>query len=128
MPEFLARKRKGVIVPHDDDLEEFDKVPEDTIIKVKTTNPRSNKHQGLFFSAIKCAFDNWPEDHEFKPENRDHLRQYLESKAGYRIALTVEITGEKGFIQNLSAAIAPAQGSGKKQKYVFLTNTASPTA
>lgn len=124
MPEFLARKRKGVIVPHDDDLEEFEKIPEGTIIKVKTTNPRSRPHLGLFFGAMKCAFDNWPSGEEFQPETVEHLRQFCEIKSGHRMALTVALTGGKGFIKNLSAAIAHAQGTGTKQKYVFLTNTA----
>ena len=125
MPEFKAMIREGVLIPLEGYEKEFKSIQEDVVIKVKVTNPRSRKHLGLFFAALKCAYENWPENHEFKPECPEHLRQYVESRAGYREALTVKLTGDKGFIHSLSGAIAHAQsqGSGKKQKYVFLTNT-----
>lgn len=127
MPEFLARKRNGVIIPHDEHMEEFNRIPDNELIKVKTTNPRSSKHQGLFFAAIKCAFDNWPEKHDFKPIDEHHLRQWLECKAGYRRAIEMDIDTMKkdGFTATMTGIVnaAISQGKGKNRKYVFITNT-----
>ncbi len=125
MPEFRAMLINNQIKPLEGYEEEYNRIAPDVVLNVKVTSPRSRKHQGLFFAAIENAFSNWPHSHKFKPENSEHLRQFLECKAGYREALTVELTGDKGFIASLSGAIAHAQSKGTKgkQKYVFLTNT-----
>lgn len=39
---------------------------------------------------LEQAFLNWPEDADFQPDNREHLRAYLTVKAGHR-----EILGER---------------------------------
>jgi hypothetical protein len=46
--------------------------------------PRSHKHLGALFVFIKHAFENWPESHEFQPDNTEHLRAWLLVKAGHR--------------------------------------------
>lgn len=43
---------------------------------------RSKSHHGLYFSAIKSAYENWPEQYDFQPENSEHLRAWLQCKAG----------------------------------------------
>ena len=45
--------------------------------------PRSSRHHRLFFAVIAWAFDNWPEAHDFKPDNPEHLRAWLFREVGY---------------------------------------------
>ena len=125
MPEFLAKKTNGTIIPLDDHMEEFDKVPDNIIIKVRTINPRSRSHQGLFFAAIKCALDNWPETHKEKFQNADHLRQWLECKAGYKHTASIRKTTDiNAMAAAMVATITVAQNSKKSKKvYVFDTNS-----
>lgn len=130
MPELRAKIENNNLIPYQAcDNEVLNSLKPNMVYKVKFVSPRSNRHQGLFFAAIKSAFDNWPENHEFKPENEEHLRQFLEIKAGYRTALTVSLdTSEhkQGFFAALTGAIAHAQAQGSKdsQKYVFIMSTA----
>jgi len=52
-------------------------------VTLTVAQPRSRSQHGLLFRAIDVAFDNWPEDHVFKPQKVDELRYYLEAKAGW---------------------------------------------
>lgn len=44
---------------------------------------RSDPHHRLLFAVIARAFDNWPEDEKFQPEDAEHLRSFLLIKAGH---------------------------------------------
>ena len=46
--------------------------------------PRSLPDHRRFFGLIKAAYQHWPEQHEFQPDDQTHLRKWLLCKAGYR--------------------------------------------
>ena len=53
------------------------------------------------FHAIKRAFDNWPEDHPFQPQDETQLRYWLEIEAGWGDCITFHNPREAlKFIQN----------------------------
>lgn len=51
---------------------------------------RSIEQHRRYFAVIKHAFDNWPENHDFQPDNPEHLRKWLQVKAGYRTVQAVD--------------------------------------
>lgn len=123
MPEFMARKENGAIVPDQDYLEEFDRVPEGVQIKVKTTNPRSKPHLGLYFAAISKAYDNWPEDHPEQFTCSDHFRQFLECKSGMKYTWSITKTNDvSAMAAQILATYNLAQTSKTSEKvYLFQT-------
>ncbi len=44
---------------------------------------RSSEEHGLLFGVIGLAFDNWPEQHGFKPDDAEHLRAWLAIECGH---------------------------------------------
>ena len=48
-----------------------------------TVKPRSYPQLKRYFAVIKAAFHHWPESHQFRPKNADHLRYWLEVEAGH---------------------------------------------
>jgi hypothetical protein len=63
----------------------LDHCPECGCVLSKYAQPRSPKQHRAFFHMIRMAFDNWPEKHEFNPDNPDHLRAWLLAKSGHRV-------------------------------------------
>lgn len=55
--------------------------------------PRSVPQHRRYFALVKAAFSHWPEKHRFKPTSEDHLRKYLQAKAGYHNIRTVDTAG-----------------------------------
>ena len=55
-----------------------------SLVKIDVKRPRRRKPHSMMFAVIARAFENWPEKHEFSPENPEHLRAWLLVKAGYR--------------------------------------------
>jgi hypothetical protein len=55
-----------------------------TLVKVRIAKPRRSKHHRLYFGVIRAAFGNWPEQHPFQPDDPEHLRAWLQCKAGHR--------------------------------------------
>lgn len=51
---------------------------------VVLTKGRSLPDHRRFFALVAKAYENWPEHHDFQPENSEHLRSWLTCKAGYR--------------------------------------------
>jgi hypothetical protein len=45
---------------------------------------RSNKHLRMFHAFVAHCFENWPEEADFFPDNREHLRAWLLVKAKHR--------------------------------------------
>jgi len=45
---------------------------------------RSLPDHRRLFGLIGKAYQNWPEGHDFQPENAEHLRAWLLAKAGFR--------------------------------------------
>lgn len=77
---------------------------------------RSGPQHRMFFSAISCAFSNWPLEHAFLPSNEEHLRAWLLVKAGYHNIIGQNLVEEADifrvadFTQRLMASIR-AHGS-----------------
>jgi hypothetical protein len=42
---------------------------------------------------IRAAHSHWPETHRFKPTSEEHLRKWLQAKAGYHNIKTVDTQG-----------------------------------
>lgn len=55
------------------------------------SQPRSNLDHNRFFGLIARAFEQWPETHEFEPEDAEHLRAWLLCKAGWKTTKTLEL-------------------------------------
>lgn len=76
---------------------------------------RSLPDHRRLFALIKTAFDNWPEAHEFTPENPEHLRAWLVCKAGWREATAYDL-GDRAdaavVALALEAGIKAAKGTG----------------
>jgi hypothetical protein len=51
---------------------------------------RSLPDHRRLFGVIRAAFDNWPHDHDFTPDDAEHLRAYLLCKAGYSEMTPIE--------------------------------------
>jgi hypothetical protein len=47
------------------------------------TKARSPSDHRRLFALINKAFLHWPHNHEFKPDSADHLRAYLQCRAGH---------------------------------------------
>jgi len=47
------------------------------------TKPRSSQDHRRLFALIQKAFEHWPETNEFRPSSAEHLRAYLQCKAGH---------------------------------------------
>jgi hypothetical protein len=43
---------------------------------------RSNPDHARTFALVTAAYRNWPEQHQFQPQNAEHLRAWLICKAG----------------------------------------------
>ena len=52
---------------------------------------RSSPDHRRFFALINAAHHHWPENHEFTPDDADHLRKWLLCKAGFREVVTIPV-------------------------------------
>ena len=59
----------------------------------KLGKPRSVPQHRRYFALIRAALMHWPEGHRFQPAGEDHLRKWLQAKAGYRDVQTIETEG-----------------------------------
>lgn len=55
------------------------------------SRPRSSDDHRRLFALIAAAFEQWPETHEFEPEDAEHLRAWLLCKAGWKTTKTLEL-------------------------------------
>jgi len=44
---------------------------------------RSYPQLKRFHALMRAAYFHWPDDHEFKPRSKEHLRYWLEKEAGH---------------------------------------------
>lgn len=58
--------------------------------KPKAGKPRSVPQHRRYFALIRAAMMHWPEGHRFQPAGEDHLRKWLQAKAGYRDVQTID--------------------------------------
>ena len=57
------------------------------VYNVDISKQRSTRQHNMLFRAIEVAFENWPEHHWFQPLSDDHLRYWLEVRAGWGTAV-----------------------------------------
>ena len=50
-----------------------------------TTKPRSIDQHNRFFALVSALFQQWPEKHQFQPDDEEHLRAWLLVKAKHRV-------------------------------------------
>lgn len=55
--------------------------------------PRSVPQHRRYFALIRAAHSHWPETHRFQPTSDEHMRKWLQAKAGYHIIRTVDTAG-----------------------------------
>lgn len=58
--------------------------------------PRSVPQHRRYFALVKAAFSHWPEKHRFRPMTEEHLRKWLQAKAGYANIQMVDTAGMDG--------------------------------
>jgi hypothetical protein len=57
------------------------------------SKPRSVPQHRRYFALIRAAHSHWPETHRFQPMSEEHLRKWLQAKAGYANIRTVDTAG-----------------------------------
>lgn len=55
--------------------------------------PRSVPQHRRYFALIRAAMMHWPEAHRFRPASEEHLRKWLQARAGYRDVRMVDTAG-----------------------------------
>lgn len=55
--------------------------------------PRSVPQHRRYFALIRAAHSHWLESHRFQPTSAEHLRRWLQAKAGYHVIRTVDTAG-----------------------------------
>jgi len=55
--------------------------------------PRSVPQHRRYFALIRAAHSHWPDTHRFRPMSEEHLRKWLQAKAGYANIRTVDTAG-----------------------------------
>lgn len=76
----------------------------------KRGKPRSVPQHRRYFALIRAAHSHWPESHRFQPTSDDHMRKWLQAKAGYHRITTVDTSGmdTQSAIVAVAAALAAA--------------------
>lgn len=69
---------------------------------------RSSDDHRRFFALVNAAFTHWPEQHDFKPDNAEHLRAWLLCKAGYRKTTMIETDEPAATVAAIEAAFRAA--------------------
>lgn len=69
---------------------------------------RSSEDHRRFFGLVKAAFDQWPETHEFQPDNAEHLRAYLLCRVGHRKTTVIETEEPASAVLVVEAAFKAA--------------------
>lgn len=69
---------------------------------------RSVDQHRRYFAMCKLAFDNWPEAHEFQPDNAEHLRKWLLKEAGHRTVTEVRVSRTDPQSMKIARAAAEA--------------------
>lgn len=79
----------------------------------KRGKPRSVPQNARFHALIKAAYHHWPERKDlFQPGSVEHLRKWLQAKAGHRNVSTVETVGMT-LDQTLAAVAAAIKAAGE---------------
>jgi hypothetical protein len=89
MTTFVGLRIGDIIkpIPGAKNLAAFAKVKERKPFMIRLDEGRYPPRHKLFFATIKAVFDQWPELHEFQPDDENHLRHWLLVKAKHRDVL-----------------------------------------
>lgn len=61
-----------------------------------------------YFALIRAAFTHWPDAHEFRPDNAEHLRRWLQCKSGHYETTRIEIPSSDPNVMKLARLAAEA--------------------
>ena len=81
----------------------------------KRGKPRSVPQHKRFFAMIRAAYAHWPESHRFQPMSEDHLRKWLQAKAGHHVVTTIDVVG----IETNAAILLIAAGLSAAKDHTF---------
>ena len=73
--------------------------------------PRSVPQHRRYFALIRAALHHWPEAHRFQPASAEHLRHWLQAKAGWRTVVTID-TGTMTPAEAVAASVAAMKAGG----------------
>lgn len=77
---------------------------------------RSLPQHKRYFALVRAAYTHWPEAHNFKPDDEEHLRKWLQCKAGHYTTTRIEVPSADPAIMTL--ARLAAEGAIKAAKGV----------
>lgn len=72
------------------------------------SRPRSSDDHRRFFGLVKAAFEQWPESHEFQPDNPEHLRAWLLCRVNHRKSTVIETEEPASAVLVVEAAFRAA--------------------
>ncbi|HXF55668.1 MAG TPA: hypothetical protein VNK52_16260 [Hyphomicrobiaceae bacterium] len=83
--------------------------------------PRSLPQHNRFFKLVDALYLHYPEDHWFRPRNRDHLRYWLTMLAGEcDVVATVRMTGRRADSKQFCRVLREIVGRFKTLDHVFI--------
>lgn len=80
---------------------------------------RSVPQHRRYFALVRAAWMHWPEGHHFCPQSEEHLRRWLQAKAGHRDVITIDA----GFMSAAQAVAAVAGAMRQAGPYAFISNS-----
>lgn len=93
---------------------------------------RSGPQHRFLFAIIAAAYENWPPQHDFKPENSEHLRGWLLVQVGHcdqieiNLVDFIDTTGDRVIADKAAlAALRAIKARLPKQTYHRLLRTNS---
>lgn len=82
---------------------------------------RSLQQHRRYFALIKAAYEHWPERSRsrFRPDSEDHLRKWLQCKAGHRTLVEVDVPAtDERTLAIVKTAVAAAMAATKDHAWV----------
>ncbi len=83
---------------------------------------RSEDDHEMFWAILHRAYENWPENHGFKPDNKSHLYGWLLIEAGHKDCVEVETTDK-----SVAISVARAMFSVTKREIHCMRVFGTPT-
>ena len=86
---------------------------------------RSLQQHKRYFALMKAAFDQWPERSRsrFRPDSEDHLRKWLQCKAGHRTLVEVDVPAtDPRTMEIVKTAVAAAMAATRDHAWVTQYN------
>lgn len=109
MKDIFVTRRGSTLLPlNGEEEEKLRTFGAGKVLRAKVTQPRSVPHNAFFHVCIQEAYEVWPKNHRFTPDDWKHLRSWLLCKAGHCSKMVVSISDEEA---RLIAPIIKAFGS-----------------